>query len=286
MSAPLTWHNWANLVAYLVNSSVTYASLAGIFGGTNEELSAKYQVLVTPAGWAFSIWGPIFIWEGVFAIGQMTPQLRDSKVVRTMTGWWLSACAFQVAWTPFFAQEVIVVALICMLGILASLVCGILATDFLVKELNARDFWILRAPFSLHAGWIVAASLLNLNVYADSLKSSPKVMLAIAVWSFAAIAAIVVLFALAVPKGDPIICIVAGWALAAISANLSDPTDLQDRDRFNFYDWPAEVLDGLQIVAAMLSIWSFVFAAVAAGRRLFNDRLAASKDAASLPAWP
>ena len=50
---PLGWRNWANLLAYVVNLGLTYSSLTGLFGETNTDLSAKYQTLVTPAGYAF-----------------------------------------------------------------------------------------------------------------------------------------------------------------------------------------------------------------------------------------
>jgi len=264
--APLSWHNWANLVAYVINLAVTYGSLTGVFGPTNSELSRKYQTLVTPAGWAFSIWGPIFIWEGFFAGAQMTPWLRDSSVVSSMTGWWLAACVFQVGWTVFFAREIVVASLICMLGILASLLGGILVTDRALPQISIREFWFLRAPFSLHAGWIVAASLLNTNVLADFLKASPGPLLALAVASFATISATVAIFALATPKADTIICLVAAWALAGISTNLQEAEDLRNPDRFNFYDWPQEVLDGIRISALIISIGSLLLAAVATAR--------------------
>jgi len=275
--ASLNWRNWANLTAYVVNLGVTYGSLTGAFGATNSDLSRKYQTLVTPAGWAFSIWGPIFLWEGVFAVAQMTPGLRDSNVVRSMTAWWLSACIFQVAWTLFFAQEIIVVSLICMLGILASLLGGILVTDCSLPQISIREFWLLRAPFSLHAGWIVAASLLNSNVLAVSLKASPGPLLALAVASFALLAATVTIFALATPRPDAIICLVAAWALAGISTNLQKAEDLRNSDRFNFHDWPQEVVDGIRISALIISIGSLVLAAVATARRLLAPAVASSK---------
>ena len=75
-------------MAYLVNFGITYGSLTGAFGQTNEELSAKYQTLITPAGYAFAIWGPIFIWEGAFAIAQLLPRWRQADVVQLLTPWW------------------------------------------------------------------------------------------------------------------------------------------------------------------------------------------------------
>jgi len=278
---PLTWRNWANIVAYAANCAVTFVSLTGIFGATNTELSKKYQLLVTPAGYCFSIWGPIFIWEGVFAVAQMLPGFRGSPVVRSMTPWWVSACFFQVAWTLFFAQDVIVGSLICMLCILVSLIGGILTVDSL-PEISIIDFWLLRAPFSLHGGWIVAASVVNTNVLADSLKGSPAVMLSLTVLSLAAVASTVSLFTFATPRPDAIISLVAAWALSGISSELKQAVYLKDPSRFNFYDWPQVVLDGIGMSALILSIACLVFAVVAAVWRVVGaprEKLAAQEDA-------
>ena len=66
----------------------------GIFGPTNTQLSAKYQTLVTPAGWAFAIWGPIFIWEGIFAIVQMLPRFRSNPIIQDgIAYWWVARVA-------------------------------------------------------------------------------------------------------------------------------------------------------------------------------------------------
>ena len=51
--------NYLNIVAYIVNVVFTYGiGVGGFFNlPTNDELSEKYQTLVTPVGWAFAIWG-------------------------------------------------------------------------------------------------------------------------------------------------------------------------------------------------------------------------------------
>ena len=180
------WRNWANLAAYVVNLGMTYGSLtgldfllsasfsfllfkvwtkmnwgivwfrcwtgfgSGIFGKTNTELSQKYQTLVTPAGYAFSIWGPIFIWEGIFAVAQMFPSFRSTNVVRSITPWWIAACIFQCCWTVTFARESIFISFWCMVGILVSLLGGIIRSD--LQPYSNKEFWLLRAPFSLHGG--------------------------------------------------------------------------------------------------------------------------------------
>ncbi|CAK9031055.1 Uncharacterized protein SCF082_LOCUS19467 [Durusdinium trenchii] len=261
--------SWINLVAYAVNLGVTYGSLTGAFGKTNTELSEKYQTLVTPAGYAFSIWGPIFIWEGVFAVAQMFPTLGSSAVVETMTPWWICACCFQVAWTVFFAQEIIPVSLACMLGILLSLLIGILRTDYL-PDISVKEYFLLRAPFSLHSGWIIAASALNTNVVADYYRTSDTGLLMLAMVSLCTIAVLVALFALAAPRADPIIPLVACWALLGIFNELGNPENLMNDAKWNFIDWPHWVLEAVRQTALVLSVASAVGAAVAIVRSVWT----------------
>merc|ERR1719272_1299608 len=138
----LTWKNWLNLAAYLLNTVVTYTSLTGIFGATNTELSNKYQTLITPAGWAFAIWGPIFIWELVFTVAQMCPRFRNSKVVQLISPWWWALCAFQSLWTFAFAQDQVTLALVLMLCILTSLLGMSCSTDGL--RMTLAEYFLLR----------------------------------------------------------------------------------------------------------------------------------------------
>ncbi|CAL1172673.1 unnamed protein product [Cladocopium goreaui] len=261
--------SWANILAYLVNLGITYGSLTGAFGATNEELSEKYQSLVTPAGYAFAIWGAIFTWEGIFAVAQMCPPLSTSPVVDTVTPWWIFACCFQVAWTLFFAQDRILEALICMLGILLSLLTSILRTDFL-PEISLKEYFLLRAPFSLHCGWIIAASVLNINVLADYNMSSQETLLMLAMVCLAGIAVIVALFTFAAPRADPLIGLVAAWALLGIYVELENPENLLNMNKFNYIAWPQFVIESVRRTALVLSIASACAALISTGRNIFD----------------
>mmetsp|Transcript_38333 Transcript_38333/g.105593 ORF Transcript_38333/g.105593 Transcript_38333/m.105593 type:complete len:306 (+) Transcript_38333:97-1014(+) len=261
----LGWRNWLNALAYVLNFAVTYLSLTGIFGATNTVLSKKYQTLVTPAGWAFSIWGPIFIGEGVFTVAQMLPRFRGSAMVKAVTPWWLGACGFQVAWTIAFAKEVIPASLMCMLGILGCLLCLSERTDGF--RTSCAEYWLLRAPFSLHLGWIIAASAVNASVLADSSLASPETLLGLAVLSYAVVAAIIAIFAIALRSPDPIVCLVAAWAFAGIHAELGDPKNLDDPDRWNPHTWDRVTLGGLRFAALGVSLLALALAVVATTKK-------------------
>ena len=67
---------WINACAYALNVAVTYGIGAlGLFDlPTNGDLSAKYQSIVTPAGYAFSIWAIIFVFQALWCIQQLNFQ--------------------------------------------------------------------------------------------------------------------------------------------------------------------------------------------------------------------
>jgi len=155
---------WVNLLFFILNTIITYISLTGVFGPTNTELSNKYQTLITPAGWAFSIWGFIFAWEGVFIFCQLYyEELRKSELlINGISYWWISACFWQCLWTIVFAQEMLGFAFVCMFGILFSL--GMILRNCSKFDYSTFEYWTLVGPFQLHFGWITAAFLLSINV--------------------------------------------------------------------------------------------------------------------------
>jgi hypothetical protein len=100
--------NFANLLAYIANVSIVYAvgptNLVDL--PTNAEVSAEYPSLMTPAGYAFSIWAVIFLSQLVWAIVQLLPSYRSSEMVIDGVGWYyVYICIAQMAWTGFFLYD-------------------------------------------------------------------------------------------------------------------------------------------------------------------------------------
>ena len=54
--------------------------------------SDEVRTLITPAGWAFSIWGPLFAGSFVFAIYQLLPAKADDPFLERLR--WPAAGAF------------------------------------------------------------------------------------------------------------------------------------------------------------------------------------------------
>lgn len=185
----LTALNYLNIVAYLLNTVVTYG-----IGYTNlpstQDLSAKYQTIITPAGFAFSIWGIIFLAEAVFCVAQVFPAYRSSSLVVKGVGYsYVGVCVAQAIWSIAFEFEQIILSLIAMLTILFFLL-RIVNQLYKVRidneeeeDSKRRDYWLTVFPFSIHAGWILVASLVNINLVFVRFKAPANVQLAIAITS-------------------------------------------------------------------------------------------------------
>ena len=160
---------------------MNYLSNVGAFGGkTNKVISDKYHTLITPAGYAFSIWGIIFLGLLAFAVYQGLGTQRTNPRFRAI-GWWVVLNAFcNAIWSPLFNNEHIGIALIVILMMLFSLVIieqrlleykhvPIVSTDpdnTLPESATSKtQTWLARIPFSIYFGWLTVATILNVTVY-------------------------------------------------------------------------------------------------------------------------
>ncbi|GAB3035766.1 tryptophan-rich sensory protein [Spirosoma pulveris] len=167
---------------------MNYLSNMAAFGGkTNKEISDQYHTLITPAGYAFSIWGIIFLGLLAFGIYQGLGSQRTNPRFRAI-GWWVVLNAFGNAiWSPLFNNEKIGVALVVILTMLLSLVVieqrllerkhvPIIDADPDVtlpeSPASGMETWVARIPFSIYFGWLTVATILNVTVFLKSTQFS------------------------------------------------------------------------------------------------------------------
>ena len=165
--------NVFNLVAYIANVGLVNGVPSFFNLPDNGEMSRRYQTIVTPAGWAFAIWGLIFLVQAIWSVVQVAvPSIRSNPLVLNGVGYdYIWVCACQVAWTFAFGFEQINLSLVFMLGILYFLVRIYRKQQALLEQENdtatvpfSKNYWLLRFPFGIHLGWITAATLVNVNV--------------------------------------------------------------------------------------------------------------------------
>lgn len=228
--AKINHKNILNLFFYIFNIVFTYGvGTEGWFGnGTNSELSEKYQAIITPKSTAFSIWAVIFVFQAIFAIVQLLKRFRAHPMVQQGVSYWYCGVSLaQVGWTISFTYEVIPLSLVFMLLILFSLY-GLLYSQYYTESTGKLvEFWLLRFPFAIHAGWITAASALNVSVVAVWKAAPADIQLAIGIVSLAVLHAISVWMLFNLKKGpNYTIACVLSWANGWIYAELQEPKSL------------------------------------------------------------
>lgn len=158
-----------NLASVIVAIVVNYISQIGaIQGNTVSSVSDQYFNLFTPAGYAFSIWGIIYI--ALLALGTYQVYqsfVRNSSVeFITQSGYWfVLANLANAAWIFAWLSEMTLLSVFIMLVILISLIKIILNTNMerwdAPRSVIAFSWW----PISLYAGWISVATIANIAAY-------------------------------------------------------------------------------------------------------------------------
>lgn len=224
--------NYVNVLAYLSNFLTVFGSTtAGL--PSNAVMSDRYQTLVTPAGYAFSIWGIIFTAELVWTIAQVFPSYRSHALVVKGVGYNFALASFaQCLWTVFFGLEKISLSLIAMVCILLPLLSILSKTSSMTTTNTTSDYWLLKFPFQIHASWIMAATLVNVNVLAVAYKASASVQTAIGWASLGVLFCVGIYFAVLQTRNSRsnssrvwVIPCVLVWASFAISKELASPRE-------------------------------------------------------------
>lgn len=151
-----------NLVLPILQPLV--GALAPVFGigMTMQEMSARSETPITPSGYAFSIWGLIFALSIAWGIWQALPAGRDSVAARRL-GWPLAgAFACSNLWMLLAALTGNGWHLVAI--ILVLLACALTAFFMARAEPSQGwvDPWIIHPLTGLFAGWVSAATFVNI----------------------------------------------------------------------------------------------------------------------------
>ncbi|MHA6697312.1 tryptophan-rich sensory protein [Chryseobacterium sp. A321] len=158
-----------NAVVLIATLVINYLSNTGAFNGeTMATISAKYQNLFTPAGYAFSIWGLIYLGLLGFVIyfGPLTKQTTAKEKVVLSIGWWFVISCFAnsfwvLAWLydyTFLTIPIMVLLLVSLFEIIQKI-----QSEFDTKTLQTALF--LRLPFYIYSGWISVALIADIAAY-------------------------------------------------------------------------------------------------------------------------
>lgn len=148
------------IAAYLVMIAVNaLANILPLNGQTTGEISNKLEVLFTPAGYVFSIWGFIYLLLGVWLARQIPKKRRSLPIYRQTSILFIVSCLLNSLWIFAWHYEYFLLSVIIMIALLFTLI-------FLYKSALEFDPEFLDiAPFSVYLGWISVAAIANISFY-------------------------------------------------------------------------------------------------------------------------
>ena len=159
----------SNAVALIITIVVNYISNTGILNGnTMKTVSDSYSNYFTPAGYAFSIWGLIYIGLLAFVVytGRSLFKKDDGDQIVLKIGWWfVISCLGNSLWVISWLYLYTGASVIIMIVVLFSLLKIILNTRMELDAHPLKRYLLIYWPFAIYAGWISVALIANIAAY-------------------------------------------------------------------------------------------------------------------------
>jgi hypothetical protein len=157
--------NTASLIFALVMNGL---SNTGVFNGkTVGEVSADFETLFAPAGYAFSIWGVIYILLLMFVGQQWYAWFKHNDDLELKnTGIWFALSSFANGiWIVTWLYGYLGVSVILMLILLVSLIVLTVKLRLEIWDAPKRVIIFVWWPICIYLGWIIVATVANIAAF-------------------------------------------------------------------------------------------------------------------------
>lgn len=207
---------WLNVIAIIAVVAVNaLANALPINGQTTGEISNKLDVLFTPAGYVFSIWGLIYFLLFLWSIRQFPAARRNAPVYRKATPLHLLSSLLNIGWIFSWHYEYFLLSVIVMAALLLTLIA-------LYQRIKDEHSLWDTMPFSIYLGWICVATIANISYYLTFVNWKGFGLSDVS-WTFIMLIAATLLAAVFAYKNrDPIFSFVFIWAFIGIGARNAD----------------------------------------------------------------
>lgn len=205
---------YINVVLFAVMVVMNYlANALPLNGKTTGELSEAYPNLFVPAGFAFSIWGIIYILLLIFCVLQFT---TSHQAVISRMGWLFGlTCIFNALWIVAWHYEKLPLSVIIMAGLLVSLIW----INIFIRDLPDG---FIKAGFGVYLGWVCIATIANVTALLVS-NGWDGFGISEQTWAIIMIVVGAVIVSLAIWRfANPYIGLAAVWAFAGIMIKRQD----------------------------------------------------------------
>jgi benzodiazapine receptor len=241
--------SWVNLALYALQIFVNSHSSRSI-----GPMSRRYETLITPAPYAFSIWGLIYLCLAATVVADcFVPSASfytgaaNATALRTL---FAVSCLMNMAWIVFFTNEFVNVATLTLVVLWLSLLALYvhIVTQRADLGFDLKRYLLSELGVTLYFAWTCAATLISFAVTAQyfsgdflSLTSYVALLALLAVATLSAV----------IYKGDVAFGLVAIWALVGLATK---STTLEAKVELIAMNFRACATQSAAIVAAFIII--------------------------------
>lgn len=160
----------SNGIFLVITIAVNYLSNTGLLNGnTMKSISEKYFNLFTPAGYAFSIWGVIYLGLIGFVFyttrSLFKKEIENNSVVIKIGWWFVVSCLANSLWVIAWLYEYTGISVLLMVVLLFSLLKIIVNTRMELDEHPFKKYLFIFWPFAIYSGWVSVALIANIAAW-------------------------------------------------------------------------------------------------------------------------
>ncbi|MBC7555605.1 MAG: tryptophan-rich sensory protein, partial [Chryseobacterium sp.] len=159
----------ANGIALVATIIINYLSNTGVLNGKSiGDVSNNIHSLFTPAGYAFSIWGFIYLLLFGFIIYQgrsLFNKNAEDDFVEKIGPWFIISCIANSGWVFLWLFGYTGISCVFIFLLLFSLLKVIMNNRMEIWDAPAKTIVLLWWPFVFYAGWVTVASIANVAAF-------------------------------------------------------------------------------------------------------------------------
>ncbi|MDD4193635.1 MAG: hypothetical protein PHI28_20035 [Mangrovibacterium sp.] len=209
-----------NSITLLFTLVMNYLWGTGAAGGTSVgEISSRYETFFTPAGYAFSIWGLIYLLLLAFVGYQWFAWLKhgDSQYLKLTGIWFALGNLANGFWILSWTNGSIGLSLLLISILLLSLLVLMVNLRLEIWDAPVRVITLVWWPVCIYFGWIVVATMANFSVLLVKLHPNGAIATQ-ALWTIVMIAVACLVYVLLIYYRNMREAAFVGiWALTAIA---------------------------------------------------------------------
>lgn len=193
--------------------------------------SSAYPNLINPAPITFAIWGPIFIFQGLFYIYQARdlfkssenkidmPYVHEASIFFMLS--WISTTLWYILWASGFVWP----AVAAMYAYLLTSLGGYFRLGINKRERALKEHLFVTVAWSMLAGWVTVATIVNTTTGFVSLGFNPSPIGEIG-WSILILGVVLLIYlTVLVTRNDYVFVGVGLWATIGVFIERMDPSN-------------------------------------------------------------